>query len=54
MTNMKLRLTSLFAVFFDVFIVQAQQLDPIHYPPEAEWEDLKTKATDSLMQVMKD
>jgi hypothetical protein len=53
MTNMKLRLTSLFAVFFDVFIVQAQQLDPIHYPPESEWEYLKTKATDSLIQVMK-
>ncbi|MFN5373855.1 MAG: hypothetical protein ACK48O_09690 [Flavobacteriia bacterium] len=53
MTNMKLRLTSLFAVFFAVFIVQAQQLDPIHYPPESEWEYLKTKATDSLIQVMK-
>ena len=50
---MKLRLTSLFAVFFAVFIVQAQQLDPIHYPPESEWEYLKTKATDSLIQVMK-
>jgi len=53
MTNMKLRLTSLFAVLFAVFIVQAQQLDPIHYPPESEWEYLKTKATDSLIQVMK-
>ena len=31
----------------------AQQLDPIHYPPEAEWEYLKTKQTDSLIQVMK-
>ena len=50
---MKLRLTSLFAVLFAVFIVQAQQLDPIHYPPESEWEYLKTKATDSLIQVMK-
>ena len=50
---MKLRLTSLFALFFAVFIVQAQQLDPIHYPPESEWEYLKTKATDSLIQVMK-
>jgi len=53
MTNMKLRLTSLFAVLFAVFIGQAQQLDPIHYPPESEWEYLKTKATDSLIQVMK-
>ena len=50
---MKLRLTSLFAVLFAVFIVQAQQLDPIHYPPESEWEYLKTKATDSLILVMK-
>ncbi len=31
----------------------AQQLDPVHYPPEAEWEYLKTKQTDSLIQVMK-
>ena len=31
----------------------AQQLDPIHYPPESEWEYLKTKNTDSLIQVMK-
>lgn len=50
---MKLRLTSLFAVLFAVFIVSAQQLDPVHYPPESEWQYLKTKATDSLIQVMK-
>lgn len=50
---MKLRLTSLFAVLFAVFIVSAQQLDPVHYPPESEWEYFKTKATDSLIQVMK-
>lgn len=31
----------------------AQQLDPIHYPPESEWEYLTTKNTDSLIQVMK-
>lgn len=31
----------------------AQQLDPVHYPPESEWEYLKTKQTDSLIQVMK-
>ena len=31
----------------------AQQLDPIHYPPEAKWEYLQTKETDSLIQVMK-
>lgn len=31
----------------------AQQLDPIHYPPESEWEYLITKNTDSLIQVMK-
>lgn len=31
----------------------AQQLDPIHYPPESEWEYLQTKQTDSLIQVMK-
>jgi hypothetical protein len=53
MTNMQLRLTSLFSVLFAVFITQAQQLDPIHYPPESEWAYLKTKATDSLIQVMK-
>jgi hypothetical protein len=53
MTSMKLRLTSLFAVLFAVFIVSAQQLDPVHYPPESEWEYFKTKATDSLIQVMK-
>lgn len=53
MTSMKLRLTSLFAVLFAVFIVSAQQLDPVHYPPESEWQYLKTKATDSLIQVMK-
>jgi hypothetical protein len=53
MTNMQLRLTSLFSVLFAVFIAQAQQLDPIHYPPEAKWEYLQTKETDSLIQVMK-
>lgn len=53
MTSMKLRLTSLFAVLFAVFIVSAQQLDPVHYPPQSEWEYLRTKATDSLIQVMK-
>ena len=31
----------------------AQQLDPIHYPSESEWEFLKTKQTDSLIYVMK-
>lgn len=31
----------------------AQQLDPNHYPPESEWEYLKTKNTDSLIKVMK-
>lgn len=31
----------------------AQQLDPIHYPPQAEWVNFKTKNTDSLIQVMK-
>ena len=31
----------------------AQQLDPVHYPPEADWEYLQTKQTDSLIQVMK-
>jgi hypothetical protein len=53
MTNMQLRLTSLFSVLFAVFMAQAQQLDPIHYPPEAKWEYLQTKETDSLIQVMK-
>lgn len=31
----------------------AQQTDPIHYPEESEWQYLKTKHTDSLIQVMK-
>lgn len=53
MANMQLRLTSLFSVLFAVFIAKAQQLDPFHYPPEAKWEYLQTKETDSLIQVMK-
>jgi hypothetical protein len=53
MINMQLRLTSLFSILLTVFIAQAQQLDPFHYPPEANWEYLQTKETDSLIQVMK-
>lgn len=53
MINMHLRLTLLFSVLFSVFVAHAQQLDPIHYPPEAKWEYLQTKETDSLIQVMK-
>ena len=43
----------LFIVFLSSNLSFAQQLDPIHYPPESEWEYLKTKQTDSLIQVMK-
>ncbi len=43
----------LFIVFLSTNLSFAQQLDPIHYPPESEWEYLKTKQTDSLIQVMK-
>ena len=43
----------LFIVFLSSNLSFAQQLDPVHYPPESEWEYLKTKQTDSLIQVMK-
>ena len=43
----------LFIAFLSANLSFAQQLDPVHYPPEAEWEYLKTKQTDSLIQVMK-
>ena len=43
----------LFIALLSTNLSFAQQLDPIHYPPEAEWEYLKTKQTDSLIQVMK-
>ncbi|MFM7006892.1 MAG: hypothetical protein ACKOWX_06525 [Flavobacteriales bacterium] len=46
-------LVFLFSFFFVVLTTYAQQLDPIHYPPESEWEYLQTKQTDSLIQVMK-
>lgn len=43
----------LFIAFLSANLSFAQQLDPVHYPPEADWEYLKTKQTDSLIQVMK-
>lgn len=43
----------LFIALLSANLSFAQQLDPVHYPPEAEWEYLKTKQTDSLIQVMK-
>ena len=43
----------LIIAFLSANLSLAQQLDPIHYPQESEWEYLKTKQTDSLIQVMK-
>lgn len=43
----------LFVALLSINLSFAQQLDPIHYPPESEWEYLQTKQTDSLIQVMK-
>lgn len=43
----------LFIAFLSANLSFAQQLDPIHYPQESEWEYLMTKQTDSLIQVMK-
>ena len=52
MTNMRTYIL-LFIALLSTNLSFAQQLDPVHYPPEAEWEYLKTKQTDSLIQVMK-
>jgi hypothetical protein len=52
MTNMK-NLVTLLCFYFVVLTNFAQQLDPIHYPPESEWQYIQTKQTDSLIQVMK-
>lgn len=52
MTNMRAYFF-LFIVLLTTKLCLAQQLDPIHYPPESEWEYFKTKQTDSLIQVMK-
>lgn len=43
----------LFIALWSANLSFAQQLDPVHYPPEAEWEYFKTRQTDSLIQVMK-
>ena len=43
----------LFIALLSTNLCFTQQLDPIHYPQESEWEYLKTKQTDSLIQVMK-
>lgn len=43
----------LFIALLSANLSFAQQLDPEHYPPKSEWEYLKTKQTDSLIQVMK-
>ena len=43
----------LFIALLSTNLCFTQQLDPIHYPPESEWQYLKTKQTDSLLQVMK-
>lgn len=43
----------LFIVLLSANLSFAQQLDPLHYPPESEWEFLRTQQTDSLIQVMK-
>lgn len=43
----------LFIALLSANLSFAQQLDPVHYPPEADWEYLQTKQTDSLIQVMK-
>jgi hypothetical protein len=52
MTNMRTYIL-LFIALLSTNLCFAQQLDPIHYPQESEWEYLKTKQTDSLIQVMK-
>lgn len=52
MTNMRTHIL-LFIAFLSANLSFAQQLDPIHYPQESEWEYLMTKQTDSLIQVMK-
>lgn len=46
-------LVTLLCFYFVVLTNFAQQLDPIHYPPESEWQYIQTKQTDSLIQVMK-
>jgi hypothetical protein len=43
----------LFIALLSTNLCFTQQLDPIHYPQESEWQYLKTKQTDSLIQVMK-
>jgi hypothetical protein len=52
MTNMRSHIL-LFIALLSTNLCFTQQLDPIHYPPESEWQYLKTKQTDSLLQVMK-
>jgi hypothetical protein len=52
MTNMRTYIL-LFIALLSANLSFAQQLDPVHYPPEADWEYLQTKQTDSLIQVMK-
>jgi hypothetical protein len=52
MTNMRSHIL-LFIALLSTNLCFTQQLDPIHYPQESEWEYLKTKQTDSLLQVMK-
>lgn len=52
MTNMRTQIL-LFIAFLSANLSFAQQLDPVHYPQESEWEYLMTKQTDSLIQVMK-
>ena len=52
MTNMRSHIF-LFIALLSTNLCFTQQLDPIHYPQESEWEYLKTKQTDSLIQVMK-
>jgi hypothetical protein len=52
MTNMRTYIL-LFIALLSTNLCFSQQFDPIHYPQESEWEYLKTKQTDSLIQVMK-
>jgi hypothetical protein len=52
MTNMRSHIF-LFIALLSTNLCFTQQLDPIHYPQESEWQYLKTKQTDSLLQVMK-